>query len=129
MRSVFLAARAFFGSARAAALAPATWISLRREMVIDVHSFSLGVSEAKTGRAAGRNKSTYRRSLQLPSEVYAKTKTRPPGSRERVPVEGSAPAGERRLADVRCAALGGRSLQLLGHLLVLLQLGHHLVEE
>src|SRR5207237_1257030 len=57
MRSVFFAAKVFFGKASAAAPAPATWISLRREMVIDVRSFSLGEAN-QSERAAGADQST-----------------------------------------------------------------------
>src|SRR5947209_363015 len=46
MRSVLLAARDRFGSASAAAPTPATWINLRREMVIAVRSFIEGKCEA-----------------------------------------------------------------------------------
>src|SRR2546422_3217216 len=53
MRSVFFAAKVFFGRASAAAPAPATWISLRLEMVIDVRSISLGKRATRTRRAGG----------------------------------------------------------------------------
>src|SRR5438105_12386530 len=57
LRGVFCAARVFFGRASAAAPAPATWISLRLENVIDVRSFSLG-SEAARTRCGGGPKHT-----------------------------------------------------------------------
>src|SRR6266403_4441120 len=65
MRRVFLAARVFFGRASAAAPTPATWISLRRERVIAVRSFSFGGLAKQHERAAGADQSTREARWQL----------------------------------------------------------------
>src|SRR4051812_25692891 len=56
MRSVLLAARDLFGTASAAAPTPATWINLRREMVIALRSFTQGESRSNTDALRARTK-------------------------------------------------------------------------